>query len=261
MSYNNKVIYMNRKPNSVPILPAKKAIEYTATEQHDAEPIKNKEDIMRISQYFIAKEAYRDNMLFITGINFGLRCIDLLELRFSDLINEDFTFKTVADVVEKKTGKTRNITINEAVQQAVLLFLQNNQKTLDSYMFTSLSNNSAYRNKPIAVRSVERMLKQAVKDLEIDVRAGTHMLRKTFGYQFMMNHDNGDQVTKLRALHLLQRIFNHSSETITLRYIGITGAEIQEAYKNLNLGIDSSDVSPAQNDSVINFSKLSQSVL
>ena len=44
-------------------------------------------------------------------------------------------------------------------------------------------------------------------------------------------------VDRNRAVSMLQKIFNHSSEAITLRYIGITNDEIRDAYQNLNLGI------------------------
>ena len=35
---------------------------------------------------------------------------------------------------------------------------------------------------------------------------------------------------------LLSKMLGHSSVSITLDYIGITGEEIEEAYRNLNLG-------------------------
>ena len=35
---------------------------------------------------------------------------------------------------------------------------------------------------------------------------------------------------------LLQKMFNHSTASQTLDYIGITSDEIDEAYRNLNLG-------------------------
>lgn len=50
--------------------------------EHAAEPIKSMEDINRISQYLIENKRYRDNMLFIVGINFGLRVSDLRLLKF-----------------------------------------------------------------------------------------------------------------------------------------------------------------------------------
>ena len=55
---------------------------------------------------------------------------------------------------------------------------------------------------------------------------GTHTLRKTFGYHA---YQQGTDVT------LLQKVFNHSAPSITLRYIGITQDDIDNVYLNLNL--------------------------
>ena len=103
------------------VSPAKETVCDELANEHAAEPIKDVDDIYRISTYLIANERYRDNMLFIVGINFGLRVSDLLQLRFSNLINDDLTFKTTFPVLEKKTKNTRKvrrnryISINEAV--------------------------------------------------------------------------------------------------------------------------------------------------
>jgi integrase len=56
---------------------------------------------------------------------------------------------------------------------------------------------------------------------------GTHTLRKTFGYHA---YKNGTDIV------LLQDIFNHSSPSTTLRYIGITEDDKQEVYLSSNLG-------------------------
>ena len=50
-------------------------------------------------------------------------------------------------------------------------------------------------------------------------------MRKTFGYHhYQQNHD----------VALLQKIFNHSSPAITLRYIGIAQEEINKSYNNFS---------------------------
>jgi integrase len=56
---------------------------------------------------------------------------------------------------------------------------------------------------------------------------GTHTLRKTFGYHA---YQNGS------SLELLMDIFNHSSKSQTLRYIGITEEQKKEVYLQSNLG-------------------------
>ena len=219
------------------IAPAVEDTSVELAEEHAAEPIKSLDDIYRISEYLIQNGRYRDNMLFIVGINFGLRVSDLRVLRFSDIINDNCTFKESFPVFEIKTRNTRArkmnryITINTAVIEAVTLYLENTPNVkLSDYMFRSESNRCT-SNKPMTRQSVDRVLKGLASDVGITSRVSTHSLRKTFGYHQMVMSGNDN-----RKLMLLQKMFNHSSPAQTLSYIGITNEEIQEAYKSLNLG-------------------------
>ena len=220
------------------IAPASEEIISDVVSNHTAEPIKSIDDIMRISRYLIAQKRYRDNMLFIVGINFGLRVSDLRVLRFGNLINSNLTFKDTFPVFEKKTRNTRKkkknryITINKAVVEAVTLFLENTPGVcLSDYMFRSESNRGKNLNEPLSVMSIDRILKGIADDLELNIKMSSHTLRKTFCYHQMLMSNNDP-----RKLMLLQKMLNHASPAQTLDYIGITGEEIEEAYKNLNLG-------------------------
>lgn len=220
------------------LLPAVEETECELVQEHAAEPIKNLNDIFAISEYLIDRKRYRDNMLFIVGINFGLRVSDLRMLRFSNLINENLTFKNNFPVFEQKTRNTRKrkknryITINTAVIEAVGLYLKNTPNVhLSDYMFRSESNNGGTKNKPLASQSINRLLKELAQELNLNIKMSTHTLRKTFCYHQMVMSNNSN-----RKLLLLQKMLNHSSPAQTLDYIGITSEEIEEAYKNLNLG-------------------------
>lgn len=219
------------------IAPAESKFDQELANEHAAEPLKNVDDIERISQYLVSEGRYRDNMLFIVGINFGLRVSDLLTLRFGHLIDDSFRFKTTFPILEKKTKKTRKvkknryITINDAVMDAVTLYLEHHPSKLDDYMFKGEGNRSGHKNEPMHRNQVERILKGVVADLGIEVHASTHMLRKTFAYHQMMMSGNSP-----RKLLLLQKMFGHSSTMQTLDYIGLTMEEMQEAYAGLNLG-------------------------
>ena len=220
------------------IAPAAQETKSTVLEEHSAEPIKNMEDIIRISQFLVENGRYRDNMLFIVGINFGLRVSDLLELSFAKLITDSFAFRDCFPVFEKKTRHTRKrkhnryVTINNAVIDAVTLYLEHTPGvTLSDYMFTSESNHGANKGEPLTAWSVNRILKGIARDLGITTRVSTHTLRKTFGYHQMVMGGNSQ-----RTLLLLQKIYGHSTPAQTLEYIGITDEEISEAYNRLNLG-------------------------
>ena len=221
------------------IAPAVEDTSYEVEGEHASEPIKNVDDIYAVSKWFITRGRYRDNMLFIVGINFGLRVSDLLTLRFSHLIDEQFRFKTTFPILEKKTGNTRKvkrnryITINDAVVDAVTLYLENTPGVkLSDFMFRGESNRCGKdNNKAMSRKSADRILKEVGEALGLGIHIATHTLRKTFAYHQMVMSNNDPS-----KLLLLQKMFGHSTSAQTLDYIGITGEEIEEAYMQLNLG-------------------------
>jgi len=219
------------------IAPAESPVEFELAGEHKAEPIKSLADINRISQYLLANGRWRDNMLFICGINFGLRISDLLRLRFCHLINEDLSFKDEFPLLEKKTKNTRKVkknrwlTINDAVIDAVTTYLTHVPAKLDDFMFRSESPNGKTENRALDSRSVNRILEGLQDDLSLSLHFSSHSLRKTFGYHQMAMSNNDP-----RKLVILQKMFGHSSIAQTMEYIGITDEEISEAYLRLNLG-------------------------
>lgn len=228
----------NRKLKAGLIAPAAEEVKTELAREHAAEPIKSMDDIIRVSQFLIQQERYRDNMLFITGINFGLRVSDLRSLRFTQLITDDCTFRDRFALLEKKTKNTRRyqrnryITINTAVVEAVTLYLEHTPGVrLSDYMFRSESNNGSSENKPLSKQAIDLMLKGVARDVGLGNRMATHTLRKTFAYHQMVMSGNDP-----RKLLLLQKMFGHSTAAQTLDYIGITSEEIDEAYRRLNLG-------------------------
>lgn len=247
-----KVIASRRQLDDGILLPASGEIHEELAQEHAPDPIKNVEDIDKLSAFFIENGRYRDNMLFVVGINLGLRVSDLRTLRFSHLIDEAFCFKRTFPILEKKTKKTRKVqknrylTINDAIVDAVTLYLQHTPGCkLDDYLFPCHSNRGINSGEPIHRNSVERILKEAAKEVGINARIATHTLRKTFGYHQMMMSGNDP-----RKLLLLQKIYGHSSAAQTLDYIGLTPEEIEDAYLNLNL---------AGKNCYSKFSKLSES--
>lgn len=220
------------------IAPAVEDTSTTLAPEHTSEPIKSMDDILRVSKYLLDNRRFRDNMLFIVGINFGLRVSDLRQLRFSNLINDNMTFKSSFPIFEQKTRNTRKhkrnryITINAAVRQSIITYLENTPGVcLSDYLFRSESNRGGSKNEPIHRNSVDRILKGLAADLDLNIKMSTHTMRKTFAYHQMVMSNNDP-----RKLLLLQKMMGHSSAAQTLDYIGITGEEIEEAYRKLNLG-------------------------
>lgn len=81
-------------------------------------------------------------------------------------------------------------------------------------------------NKPISRVMAYMIINQACKKAQITDNVGTHTLRKTFGYHhYQTFHD----------VAILQYLLNHSSPSITLRYIGITQDNVEDTLKQFEL--------------------------
>lgn len=187
----------------------------------EVEPFKSIKDIEKIKQYLRGKKNLRDYTIFTVGINVGLRAGDLLSLKWKDVLEGEKIKKTIY-VIEAKTGKGKNIELNKSARTSLEEFKDSlGRVNPDDYIFKSRKGNGH-----IQVRSLYRIINDVTKELNIKGNYGTHSLRKTFGYH---RYKNGI------PLETLQKIFNHSTQSITLRYIGITKEVIQDAYNSVNL--------------------------
>lgn len=197
------------------------------------EPIRDIKTIKSL-RTLLKGQSLRNELLFILGINVGLRISDILKLKFSDLVYPNFKIKDSCSIVEKKTGKTNKFYVGSTVKKALEHYIEEVKiESLDEYIFKSRKG----ENKPISrqhawyiLNTAAEMVGLVIKDENnkiISGEIGTHSLRKTFGY-----HAYNSGV----SLELLMQIFNHSSKTQTLRYIGITEEEKKEVYLRSNLG-------------------------
>ena len=177
------------------------------------EPIKSVKDINAVEDY-LAKNNLRNRLIFAFGINTGLRVSDILNLNVSDVLN-----KTHIEIKEKKTGKYKKFPINGKLKKLLKEYL-NGVKNTDKPLFISRKGYRLHRNQ------VYRFLNDACQNVGINVNIGTHTMRKTFGFFFYK---------KFKDVALLQKIFNHSSPSITLRYIGISQEEIDVSYNQFEL--------------------------
>lgn len=82
----------------------------------------------------------------------------------------------------------------------------------------------------LTYQSVNQLLDTIVKELKIKGNYGSHSLRKTFSYHLYINNSDNPMI-----LPYLMKILNHSSQQITLRYIGIEKETINNLYNELNL--------------------------
>lgn len=186
----------------------------------EVEPIKNIRDINKIRQYLYGKENKRDYCIFVVGINVGLRAGDLLSLKIKDVTDGNTIFDTVT-IKEQKTGKTRNFALNKNAKESIKIYLNSlTDYDFEDYLFKSRKGGH------LGVRPLHQIIKTLTTDLGIKGNFGTHTLRKTMAYHRYINNV---------PLETLQKLLNHSSSAITLRYIGITQKVIIDCYNAVNL--------------------------
>ena len=164
---------------------------------------------------------YRISLLVGCGIFFGLRISDLLRLTWQKLLDKDAKFV----ITERKTGKRREVRINMEFQKHIKdCYTALNIQNLNELCFLS------GKNKVYSIQWVNIVFKELKSkyNLKID-HFSTHSLRKTFGRKVFESSENAEL-----ALVKLMELFNHSSVSITKRYLGLRQEEILQTYDCLS---------------------------
>ncbi|EEL88103.1 site-specific integrase [Bacillus cereus] len=176
------------------------------------QPIRDPEQIQQIKEYLKEKNE-RNYILFVMGINTGLRISDILKLKVEDLKGSHISMR------EMKTGKQKRIQITVALKRELRWFNENRED--DEYLLKSRQG----KNRPIGRSMAYKILSGAAAEFGLD-EIGTHTLRKTYGYHMYMQTKN---------IALLMEIFNHSSEKVTLRYIGVNQDAMDKAMSRFKI--------------------------
>lgn len=183
------------------------------------QPIRDLKQIETIKK-LLKQQNLRDYCLFVLGINSGLRISDLLKLIVTDVIANG-KIKDRIRLREKKTNKFKDFPLSDKAKQAIKEYLKTRKYSDNEPLFLSR------KNKGFLLRGqAYKIINNVAKSVGIKEKIGTHTLRKTFGYHA---YNNGYDIT------LIQKLFNHSSPSVTLRYIGITQDELDDVYLSLDL--------------------------
>ncbi|MCK5508912.1 MAG: tyrosine-type recombinase/integrase [Desulfobacterales bacterium] len=179
------------------------------------EPIRKLADIKSIKK--LITDNPRNHLLFVLGINNGLRVGDLLKLKINDVRK----LKPGQSIVirESKTGKNNILMINKTVYKALRIFLENAEPDDGEYLFASRKT-----KRPLTIQSVNVLIKKWTKTINLPGNYGSHTLRKTFGYIQRTEYGVGFEV--------LAKRFNHTSPAVTMRYLGLTSDEVNDVLMN-----------------------------
>ncbi|MGN4846292.1 site-specific integrase [Bacillus cereus] len=176
------------------------------------QPIRNPEQIQQIKEY-LKEKSERNYILFVMGINTGLRISDILKLKVGDLKGKHISMR------EMKTGKQKRIEITPRLKRELRWYIEERED--HEYLICSRQGT----NKPIGRSMAYKILRSTAEEFGLD-EIGTHTLRKTFGYHMYKQTKN---------IALLMEIFNHSSERVTLRYIGVNQDVMDKAMRRFKI--------------------------
>ncbi|WP_019241554.1 MULTISPECIES: tyrosine-type recombinase/integrase [Bacillus] len=168
----------------------------------------------------LKKHSERDYVLFVLGINTGLKLTEMLPLQIKDFLNEKGEFKTFLHL-DFKEGINKEVYLNKQVRIAFQHFVKEKQLESEDYLFASNKTRL-----PISRQQAYRIIHDAAVQVGLKGKFGTNSMRKTFGFH---------AYKRGVAISLLQKYFHHSSRAETLKYIGISKDEILKTEIDVNL--------------------------
>jgi integrase len=176
-----------------------------------ADPIRNLDDIEAIKQLLYSKP--RDYLLFVMGINNGLRVGDMLKLKAG-------LFRNVREgdkipLREEKTGKHQEVVINKPIKEALERYFAHCKPDDEQFLFKSQRGEG-----PICISAVNLRIKNWCRAINLDGNYGSHTLRKTFGYILRQKYGVSWEILSMRL--------NHDSPSVTRRYLGIEDDEVND---------------------------------
>ena len=125
------------------------------------EPIRDRKLISKVENY-LAKRSLRNQLIFVFGVNTGLRISDILALNVEDVLN-----KTCITIREKKTGKYKKFPLNEKLQNLIKSYIKD--KEVGEALFIGKKGKRLDRSQ------VYRFLNEACKATGMDIAIVTNI--------------------------------------------------------------------------------------
>lgn len=142
----------------------------------------------------------RNYMILHLGRNLAFRIEDLLQLKVDNFKNGGIYTR------EFKTNKEQSFELHPSLVKDVENYINRNNLVEGEYLFKSRKG----KNKPITRQRAWQIIKSLANEVGVSYIVGCHSLRKYFARQYY--EQTGDLIG-------LSEMLNHSSETVTLRYI------------------------------------------
>lgn len=159
----------------------------------------------------------RNYMILHLGRNLAFRIEDLLQLKTDNLKNGGIYTR------EFKTGKEQAFELHPSLRKDLEDYINRNKLVEGEYLFKSRKGT----NIPITRQRAWQIIKELSDEVKVSYVVGCHSLRKYFAREYY--EQTGDLIG-------LKEMLNHSSETVTLRYICWEEDDKNIKRKNFYLG-------------------------
>jgi len=160
----------------------------------------------------------RDKLLFVMGVNSGLRVQDLLALHVAAV--RGLKLGDRISIQEKKTGKPNVLIVNKEIMAALEEYLAAAQPEDKHYLFKSRKT----ANSPLTTLTITKKVKAWAAAINLKGNFGAHTLRKTWTY-----HQRREFGV---SWEILAKRLNHSSPSVTRRYLGVQDEEVEQVLMN-----------------------------
>ena len=159
----------------------------------------------------------RNYMILHLGRNLAFRIEDLLQLKTDNFKNGGIYTR------EFKTGKEQAFELHPSLRKDLEDYINRNKLVEGEYLFKSRKGT----NIPTTRQRAWQIIKELSDEVKVSYVVGCHSLRKYFAREYY--EQTGDLIG-------LKEMLNHSSETVTLRYICWEEDDKNIKRKNFYLG-------------------------
>lgn len=177
-----------------------------------AEPIRRRESLEQLKNYFLEKGQMRNYALIVVGTNTALKISDILKLRWEQVYDfKDQQYRKEIRIL-RDNGKADIFYINTGMKKALEAIREETEISPGYYIFKSRKG----ANSPISRTCAYNIIREAARELGLGENISCQSLRKTFGYQAWKK---GVKVENLQA------VYGQSSREQTVSYLELEGEQ------------------------------------
>lgn len=189
-------------------------------------PIKDSNVLKSVQETLLDsfRAGLRNYTIFQLGKATLLRVSDVMQLKKADVFNPDGSIKQNTFIHDQKTGKANTLYL-KPVRADLLAYYDwlQQQNLISEWLFPSIQHPERH----ITEKQFYKVMAKVGDLLGINY-LGTHTMRKTGAYRVYMQSNYN--------IGLVMQLLNHSSEAMTLTYLGLDQESRETILDQINFG-------------------------